>query len=204
MHPATLFSRLRYWGCALWLMVSVAASADAPTAAIAAPVAEPVAIASDTQAPASQAASITKVDTQAATSASVATNTAPQAFYNKSSPGTAGHVLNVVLALCFITLLIIALAWFVRRFGSGVVGSNGQMHILMTLPLGTRERLLLVDVAGQHLLLGVTANNINCLHVFPEPVSIPAAGAGQSEFARKLLGLLQPKGDAASSLQEKP
>ena len=116
-----------------------------------------------------------------------------QAGGASQSPGTGGHLFSVALALIFIVFLIVAVSWFVRRFGQGVFATNSHIKIIATLPLGTRERLLLVDIAGQQLLLGVSAQQVNTLHVFSEPVVDSASPPGPSEFSQKLMALLQAK-----------
>lgn len=124
--------------------------------------------------------------------------------YPVNQPGTGAQLLSVTLALVFIVALIFAVSWFIRRFGSGAFVQTGQMKIVAALPLGTRERLMLVDVAGKQLLLGVTATQINCLHEFAEPV-ITGEAAGSSDFSRKLMAILQqkPLGGADSSASER-
>lgn len=124
---------------------------------------------------------------------------APVAYQTKHVPGSSGHLLNVILALALIVVLVVAVGWFVRRFGQGVMGANAHMQILAAMPLGARERLLLVDVAGQQLLLGVTATQINSLHVFPEPVVVPPAAGRSSDFSRKLLSVWQQKHVSAAT-----
>jgi len=59
--------------------------------------------------------------------------------------------------------------------------------------MGTRERLVVVDIAGQQILLGVTATQINKLHVFDEPVIDVSQSAAHSEFGRKLFSVMQQK-----------
>lgn len=113
--------------------------------------------------------------------------------------GSGSHLMSVTFALLFIVLLIVAVSWFMRRFGSGVFASTSQMKIVATMPLGTRERILLVDVGGQQLLLGVTATQINTLHVFSEPVDIGAPAAPVSDFSRKLMTLLQQKNNQSDT-----
>lgn len=105
--------------------------------------------------------------------------------------GSGSHLLSVTFALLFIVLLIVAVSWFIRRFGSGVFAGNPHMKILAAMPLGTRERVILVEVGGQQLLLGVTASQINTLHVFSEPVDLGTPTAPVSDFSRKLMTLLQ-------------
>jgi flagellar protein FliO/FliZ len=99
---------------------------------------------------------------------------------------------SVIGGLAIIVVLIYGLSWFVKRFAQGGFAHNPGMKIISSMPLGTRERLMLVDVGGKQLLLGVTAAQINTLHVFDEPVVIaektqPVA----SEFSQKLMAILQ-------------
>lgn len=100
-------------------------------------------------------------------------------------------LLSVFVGLLFILGLILALAWFVKRIGQGGMTANNHLRIVASLPLGTRERLALVDVGGKQILLGLTPQNINTLYVFDEPV-IDSASAEPSEFALKLRSLLNP------------
>lgn len=131
-------------------------------------------------------------------------------FYEKSSSpqnaaktppkiGSSGHLLNVTLGLIAIVALIFALSQFVKRFGSGNFSGNSQLKIISSMPLGTRERIVLIDAGGQQLLLGITPTNINTLHVFAEPIVIDNKTEVQSDFSRKLMAILQQKQTSASS-----
>lgn len=102
---------------------------------------------------------------------------------------------SVLGGLILIIALIMGLSWFVKRFSQGGFLQNPTMKILASMPLGTRERLMLVDVGGQQLLLGVTATAINTLHVFAEPVILPTEKNAPpvSEFSQKLMAILQQK-----------
>jgi len=130
-------------------------------------------------------------NTAAQTSASSPVNTA-KPLSTKSS--TASQLASLVGGLALILALIYGLSWFVKRFSQGGFMHNPTLKIISALPLGTRERLMLVDVGGKQLLLGVTATQINTLHVFDEPVvtdtkTVPA----NSEFSQKLMAILQQK-----------
>ena len=81
-----------------------------------------------------------------------------------------------VLAGLILILIVIALfAWMARRFPQ--LGGRGRpgMRILAVLPLGTREKAVLVQVGNEQLLLGVTPTSINMLHRPGEPVDIDVA-----------------------------
>ena len=61
----------------------------------------------------------------------------------------------------------VALAAQRLRLGRGASGKH--LRIVDALALGTRERLLLVDVAGERVLLGVAGGRIERLHVLEAP-----------------------------------
>lgn len=104
--------------------------------------------------------------------------------------GTAAtQLMSVLFSLLLIIALIFALAWLLRRFGQGAFMNSSVMKVVATLPLGTRERLLVVEVGGQQLLLGVTAQQIRTLHVFEEPV-IDAKGVKSSDFRQRLMNIM--------------
>lgn len=136
---------------------------------------------------------------------------APVVTEKKAAQGTrinsSTHLASVAAGLVLIVALILALGWFLRRFNQGGLFNNSSIKIIATLPLGTRERLAVVDVGGQQLLLGITATQINTLHVFDEPVI--AAGdssSASSDFGKKLMAILQQKNnrDTAAPQDKSP
>ena len=131
---------------------------------------------------------------QAPTASSTTAHTA--GYYqnaNSKNPkiGSGGHLLNVTLGLLLIIGLIFGLSWFVKRFSQGTFAGNTHLKIIATMPLGTRERIALIDAGGQQLLLGITPTQINTLHVFDVPVTTPAGDVNNSDFGRKLMAILQ-------------
>lgn len=119
----------------------------------------------------------------------------------KSTPkvGSGSHLLNVTLGLIAIIGLIFALSLFVKRFGPGTFSANTQLKIISSMPLGTRERIVLIDAGGQQLLLGITPTNINTLHVFADPIVVDSKPEVQSDFSQKLMAILQQKPSSPSS-----
>lgn len=148
------------------------------------------------QTPMATASESTTTPLQSAASAASVPASAP---VGSSPPVTATnvgggrHLLSVTLALFGIIVLIFAISWFVKRFGQVGFTQNQHIKIIASMPLGTRERLVLVDAAGQQLLLGITATSINTLHNFQEPVVVMAKEDRTSDFSRKLMSILQQK-----------
>ncbi|WP_339615320.1 flagellar biosynthetic protein FliO [uncultured Gilvimarinus sp.] len=139
--------------------------------------------------------SATGTATITAASSSSAVSTAAVA------PVGADTLVSVLLGLLGIIALILALAWFAKRAGATGWSRSRDMKVVASLALGTRERLLVVDVANTQILLGVTAQSINQLHVFTEPV-INTDGTASSDFSQKLKSIMKGQGVGAGSGRE--
>lgn len=111
---------------------------------------------------------------------------------SSAQASVAGQVAQLALGLLFIVGLIFLLGYLMRRVGPLAAQGGQHIRVLSSLPLGPRDRLLLVDVAGKQILLGASPGRINTLHVFDEPVAdVPPTGAPVGDFAQKLQALLK-------------
>ncbi|WP_445493818.1 flagellar biosynthetic protein FliO [Photorhabdus sp. SF281] len=91
-----------------------------------------------------------------------------------AAPLSAGQTLiQVSSALAGVLLLIFTLTWLIRRMGqvSGKRKTQQQLSIKASCSLGQRERVVIVEVENDWLILGVTAQQINLLHQMPIPES---------------------------------
>ena len=100
---------------------------------------------------------------------------------------------TLFLGLLFVLVVIVACAWLIKRMGVVSGTNNNTIKVLAVSSVGSRERIALVEVGGQQLLLGITQQHINTLHTFPEPVITAAEGENNSEFAQKLHRLMSRK-----------
>ena len=94
----------------------------------------------------------------------------------------AGELLRVLLSLAGIVVLIFAAGWVGRRLqGRQFVGGR-RLRCLESLPVGSRERVLLLEADGQRVLVGVGAGGVRTLHVYEsvEPVAAVEAAAPPS------------------------
>lgn len=91
------------------------------------------------------------------------------------------ELLRVFGGLVAVIALFIAALWLLKRVQPSVRAASGPMRVLSTLHLAPRERLLLVQVGEQQLLLGSSAQGLRCLHVLAksvEPQAQPTQGTG--------------------------
>lgn len=77
---------------------------------------------------------------------------------------------QVLLALLAVIAVIFALAWLARRVQGGVGFSTRGMKVVSVLSLTPRERVVLVQVGKEQLLLGVAPGRVSLLERFEQPV----------------------------------
>lgn len=111
--------------------------------------------------------------------------------YTKPASGTGSQLLTVFLSLVFIVALIYGLSLFVRKFGQGMGYSSQHIKSLANMSVGTRERIVLIEVGDKQILVGVTPTQINALHVFDSPVvEVENTQPAASDFAQKFKAVL--------------
>ncbi|MDF9616604.1 flagellar biosynthetic protein FliO [Pseudomonas entomophila] len=109
-----------------------------------------------------------------------------------ANPGSvSGQLAQMVFGLLLVVGLIFFLAWLLRRMQGTAQRGAPVIEIVGSRAIGPRDRLLLVQVGKEQILIGHTPGSIEALHVLAEPVEVPA-GARQAapEFAQRLLELM--------------
>ncbi len=95
---------------------------------------------------------------------------------------------HVVLALLLVLAAIFVLARFVRIARNGAARRTDLLQVVADLPLGQKERAVLVRVGSTQILLGVAPGSVSALHVLGEPLeSGSAAAAAPGPTFRDLL-----------------
>jgi len=74
-------------------------------------------------------------------------------------------LVQVTLTLMLMVGLILGLAWLAKRFARPLFQQNNQLRLIASLSLGVKEKIILVEVDGKQLVLGVTPQQITSLHV---------------------------------------
>ena len=111
--------------------------------------------------------------------ATVATAAAPAV-----SSGVAGQLTQLVFGLLLVLGLIFFLAWLLRRVQqAGPAGKGQVIELIGSRALGPRDRLMLVQVGNEQILLGLSPGSITALHVLKEPVQVPTTEKTTPEFA---------------------
>jgi flagellar protein FliO/FliZ len=80
-------------------------------------------------------------------------------------PGESVDLLQWGLAMAVVLAAIVGLAWLMRRLGRFSHIQSGRFRVLAALPVGPRERVVLVQAGDKQLVLGVAPGQVRTLCV---------------------------------------
>lgn len=93
------------------------------------------------------------------------------------------NLIQVILALALVLVVIFGAATLFRRFSGALGNIPSCMKVVSALMVGQRERVIIVELDDEWLVLGVTAHTINLLSRMPRK-NAPAVVLPTDPFAR--------------------
>lgn len=103
---------------------------------------------------------------------------------------TAGYFLKLGVALVLVLCVFFAFAWLMRRLNHMPAGESG-LQIVSGLNVGSKEKLMVVQMGEEQVLIGVTQQSISKLHVLKDAIPPIGSGSkGQPVFATLLNNVL--------------
>jgi flagellar protein FliO/FliZ len=106
-------------------------------------------------------------------------NSAPQSLSNPTS------IVSIFLSLLLVIGVVFILAFLMRRFNVTQSGAS-NIKVVASMMAGAKERVLVIEVAGEQHLLGITAHNINHLATLSTHIDNSPASPGNENFKDKL------------------
>ena len=103
----------------------------------------------------------------------------PAIAYSSPMPSTTATLLKALGGLVIVVLTIFAASALAKRVGLTNVSLRKRIQVRENVVVGSKERLVLIDFAGQSLLLGVTAGSISLIK------SVPQSSVGGQDLAKK-------------------
>lgn len=111
--------------------------------------------------------------------------------FKKHEGVPSSYYVQVGFALILIVSLIFAAAWLMRRLNFSAMHTTNAIKVESSFSLGPKEKLLIIKVENERILLGVTSHQINLIqklaHVTSEDKPDVSAN---TNFAEKLQALL--------------
>lgn len=109
---------------------------------------------------------------------------APVAAQDAVNPVSPGSVLQVLTGLGLVLFLVLGTAWLLRRIGRVPGLSNHAIKTIGAAAVGTRERVVLLEVSGTWILVGVAPGQVRRLATMPKGEIVTAtAQAGEAPFS---------------------
>jgi flagellar protein FliO/FliZ len=103
---------------------------------------------------------------------------------------------KTALALAVVLGCVLVFGWLARRMGTRSLVPGKQLRVVSSTGLGQREKVVIVEVRGQWLVLGVTAQQVTALAQMEAPAVEPEVEVGDS-FSERLAKALLRKGRSA-------
>ena len=88
---------------------------------------------------------------------------------------SAGYLMQVVGSLAIVFGAVVLMAVVVKRVNRSPSTGKASLSVLGSTNVGTREKVVLINAAGQQILVGVAPGNVRTLHVFEESLATDLA-----------------------------
>ena len=95
-----------------------------------------------------------------------AQQTAPAPTHSPAVTNT-GDVVQSMLALLVVLGALMAIVWFLKRMGLARTGGVGVARVVGGVSVGNRERVLVIEIADQWVVVGVGPGRVNALTTMP-------------------------------------
>jgi len=108
------------------------------------------------------------------------------AYAADSAPTPATSAFKMTLGLMVVLAVMAVLAWLVKRFSPGSRQQNSVARVVGGVSVGTRERVVVVEVAGRWIVVGVAPGHVSALaNLDPDEalLSQPASDTPAPPFA---------------------
>jgi len=100
---------------------------------------------------------------------------------------SAGYLAQVVGSLLLVFVCLFGVVYLLKRFNHVGGGTGSVLRVIGSTSVGQREKVVLLEVGNEQLLIGVAAGSVRTLHVLEERVTNDkSAGKQTADFAAVL------------------
>ncbi|SNS61312.1 flagellar protein FliO/FliZ [Noviherbaspirillum humi] len=100
-----------------------------------------------------------------------------------TATASAGSMLQVLFGLALVLGLMVGAAWLMKRLGMARPGGSDVVKVIGGVSVGNRERVMVVEVGEQWIVVGVAPGRVNALSTLPRgslPQQTEPAFAGKN------------------------
>jgi flagellar protein FliO/FliZ len=106
-----------------------------------------------------------------------------------ASASPTGSIFKVLFGLVAVLLVMAAITWALKRMMPGVSGQKSVIKVVGGVSVGTRERVVVLEVAGRWLVVGVAAGQVNAIADIEKGQEVNLGDALQTPQAPPAKGL---------------
>ncbi len=96
-----------------------------------------------------------------------------------AAPDVTASIIKVSGGLLLVIGAIFGSAWFFRRFGNFSPVAHDELRVIGGLTIGQKEKIVLLQVGEEQVLVGVSPGSIQRIHVLENPIPLNDAGEGK-------------------------
>lgn len=90
-----------------------------------------------------------------------------------AAPTPSGSGLQLLFGMVVVLGLLMGIAWWIKRFGPVRNNSGAAAKVIGGVSVGTRERVMVVEVGDQWIVVGVAPGSVNALTTMPRQDHLP-------------------------------
>ena len=102
-----------------------------------------------------------------------------------------GYIVKIIGSLVLVILMMIVLLYVMKRFSFKGSVIHDSVRIISALSIGPRERIMLLQVGDEQVLVGSTPSSIRSLHVLEKQVETSQQDAEQPSMKSILASLMK-------------
>ncbi len=91
------------------------------------------------------------------------------------------YIVQVILSLMVVVGVIVLLSFMVKKLNLQSRTGAGAVRVLSVVPIGAKDKLLLVEVGEEQLLLGSSPGSVTKLHKLEAPIEMDAKTGASPE-----------------------
>lgn len=110
-------------------------------------------------------------------------------------PDAGTSVVHMLLGLGVVIIVLLGVMHLLKRLGPARLAGSGLMRVVGGVAVGTRERVVVVEVGDTWLVLGVAPGQVRNLHTLPrgENLSEPPRDGMGNDFAHWLRNTMEKR-----------
>ncbi len=116
---------------------------------------------------------------------------AESSFAAQSTVLDTGSFMQMLAALGIVVVLIFGLSMAVRKFNMFNASSSAHIRIVGGLALSNKDRLLLIQVGEEQLLISTSPGRVQKIHDLQTPIDLSEADDGKLAAGQNFASLLQ-------------